>query len=164
MHHPPVIICVRDLAWSRLGPDRSGGGLGFRWPDRLGGATLEGVEAGAVRDTSDVDGRYLAVDERGIGLRATWRPGRGFVNLSLWRGDQCVETFHLKPRDVATLVAFLVSRLASAAREPAPALSLVEQAPPRDPRRFAGSWRQLKTDVRSRVTTALERAATRIAP
>ena len=57
-------------------------------------------------------GRILAVDERGIGLRCTWHLERGFINLSLWRGDTCVETFHLSPSDAAGLVSFLTAGLA----------------------------------------------------
>ena len=57
-------------------------------------------------------GRILAMDERGIGLRCTWHLERGFINLSLWREDTCVETFHLSPGDAAGLVAFLTAGLA----------------------------------------------------
>lgn len=57
-------------------------------------------------------GRILAVDERGIGMRATWHLERGFINLSLWRDDRCVETFHLTPSDAARLVGFLTEGLA----------------------------------------------------
>lgn len=57
-------------------------------------------------------GRHLAVDERGVGLRATWRLDQGFVNLSFWRDDTCVETFHLDPTAAAGLISFLVQGLA----------------------------------------------------
>jgi hypothetical protein len=57
-------------------------------------------------------GRILAMDERGIGLRCTWHLDRGFLNLSLWREDTCVETFHLSPTDAGNLVAFLTAGLA----------------------------------------------------
>jgi hypothetical protein len=57
-------------------------------------------------------GRILAVDERGIGMRCTWHLERGFINLSLWRDDTCVETFHLTPADAARLVGFLTGGLA----------------------------------------------------
>ena len=72
--------------------------------------------------------RHLAVDERGIGLRATWHLDRGFVNVSLWRDDRCVETFHLTPTEAARLVDFLVSGMAGAVPEPR-ASSLVAVAP-----------------------------------
>ncbi len=60
-------------------------------------------------------GRHFAVDEQGVGLRATWRLDRGFVNVSLWRDNRCTETFHLTPTDAGQLVNFLVAGLADAA-------------------------------------------------
>lgn len=62
--------------------------------------------------------RHLAVDDRGVGLRATWRVERGFVNLSLWRQDLCVETFHLTPAEASRLIGFLVDTLAGAVPPP----------------------------------------------
>ncbi len=62
--------------------------------------------------------RHLAIDERGIGLRATWRLEQGFVNLSLWRHDVCVETFRLTPAEASRLIGFLVEGLARAVPEP----------------------------------------------
>jgi len=59
-------------------------------------------------------GRLLAVDERGVGLRLTWHLDRGFLNLSLWRDDRCVETFHVSPAAAADVIAFLVRGLADA--------------------------------------------------
>jgi len=60
-------------------------------------------------------GRALFVDERGLGLRATWHPERGIVNLSVWREDRCVETFWLSMADAGRLATFLVEGLADAA-------------------------------------------------
>ena len=60
-------------------------------------------------------GRALFVDERGLGLRATWHPERGIVNLSVWREDRCVETFWLSMADAGRLATFLVTGLADAA-------------------------------------------------
>lgn len=62
-------------------------------------------------------GRVLFVDEQGRGLRATWHLDRGFVNLSVWRGDRCSETFRLNLGDAARLVAFLVDGLSEATAE-----------------------------------------------
>lgn len=64
--------------------------------------------------------RHLAIDEQGTLLRATWRPEHGFVNLSLWRGDTCAETFHLAPHEAAGLMSFLAGALADAATAPPP--------------------------------------------
>ena len=55
------------------------------------------------------------VDDRGNGLRATWHPERGIVNLSLWRDDRCVETFWLPVADAGRLVSFLADSLTDAA-------------------------------------------------
>ncbi len=59
-------------------------------------------------------GRELFVDERGVGLRATWHLDHGFVNVSIWRDDVCTETFHLSVTDAARLVGFLADGLAEA--------------------------------------------------
>jgi hypothetical protein len=78
-------------------------------------------------------GRMLALDDQGIGLRATWHLERGFVNLSLWRQDRCVEAFHLSVGDSARLVGFLVDGLSEAtstlvAAPPPPPPTLLERA------------------------------------
>lgn len=75
-------------------------------------------------DSLPVRRRHLAIDERGIGLRATWHFEQGIVNLSLWRDDRCVETFHLSPSETAGLVSFLVGGLADAVPEPPRHLSV----------------------------------------
>jgi hypothetical protein len=74
--------------------------------------------------------RHLAIDERGIGLRATWRLEQGFVNLSLWRHDVCVETFRLTPAEASRLIAFLVEGLARAVPDPEPPAPTLTVAPP----------------------------------
>jgi hypothetical protein len=98
--------------------------------------------------------RHLAIDERGVGLRATWRLERGFVNLSLWRLDRCVETFHLTPAEAGRLIGFLVEGLAGAVpapQPPAPAPLTVVPAP--------ADW-QVRS--RRRLAAALERTAVRL--
>ena len=57
-------------------------------------------------------GRLLAVDDDGRMMRASWHLERGFVNLSIWRDDRCVETFHLTIEDAARLTGFLVEGFA----------------------------------------------------
>lgn len=59
--------------------------------------------------------RTLLVDEQGIGLRATWHHERNIVNLSIWRGGRCVETFRLTVADAGQLVGFLAAGLVHAA-------------------------------------------------
>jgi hypothetical protein len=62
--------------------------------------------------------RFILLDERAVGLRATWHAERGFVNLSLWRGDRCVETFHLTPDAASDLVTFVMRALTSCIPRP----------------------------------------------
>ena len=92
------------------------------------------MDSGAVRHLPGLP-RHFALDERGVGLRATWHSAHGFVNLSLWSGDHCVQTFHLTPAEAGRLVGFLAGVLAGAVPEPAPApphrpaLAAVPEAP-----------------------------------
>ena len=108
-------------------------------------------------------GRHLAVDERGVGLRMTWRLNHGFINLSLWREDTCVETFHLRPADAAEVVAFLVRGLAEAS-----SVGVVSHAragnhqPAPSQRRAHESTRDLVVFVRSRLARGLAAAADRL--
>ena len=102
-------------------------------------------------------GRIMAMDERGIGLRATWRLNYGFINLSVWRGDTCVETFHLTPTNAAAFVNFLVQGLADVALV-APAAPVLRPVPD------VADRPSLRREVRSRVATALRQAADRVSP
>lgn len=107
--------------------------------------------------------RHLAKDERGVGLRATWRPNYGFVNLSLWRDLRCTEAFHLTPVEAANLIAFLASSLASAAPAPVPpSLRAVDSTlgnPPAGPTRSVLGFGR---DLRERMADDLERLAHRL--
>lgn len=76
------------------------------------------MDSGAVRQPQ-VLLRHFALDERGVGLRATWHAEHGFVNLSLWSDDRCIQTFHLTPAEAARLVGFLAGVLAGAVPDPA---------------------------------------------
>lgn len=97
--------------------------------------------------------RYFAVDERGTGMRATWRPAHGFVNLSLWRDEECIETFHLSPTEAAALVSFLTHSLASSVPVPAPLCVVADPAAVADrPSRRVGD----------RVAAALRSGSTRL--
>lgn len=125
------------------------------------------METGAARVGRDVDGRFLAIDEQGIGLRATWRPAHGFVNLSLWRRDECVETFRLTPHEVSALVAFLVSRLATLAPQPgARGLALVDPfSRITQPKvRSTAMVRRAELGVRTTLAAALKKAAAHLEP
>jgi hypothetical protein len=55
--------------------------------------------------------RDVFLDERGAGLRVTWRPERDLVVLSVWQGDGCVGTFRMSAHDVPRLSALLAAAL-----------------------------------------------------
>lgn len=65
------------------------------------------------QDNAELE-RHFVVDDEGRGLRATWRPDRGFINLSIWRDQRCVETFHLTPADAGKLIGFMAGALTAA--------------------------------------------------
>lgn len=120
---------------------------------------------GVATDEVRAAARLMASDERGVGLRVTWRPALGFVNLSLWSDQRCVETFHLSPHQAADLIAFLASSLASVAPGPQ-VVSALRPVPPVTVRRttvaseVAGSVRAL----RERGALRLEDVARRLRP
>ncbi len=127
------------------------------------------MESGAVYDLP-LRRRHLAVDERGVGLRATWHVARGFVNLSLWADSRCVQTFHLTPVEAGRLIGFLAGVLADAVPEPVRATPVVAVPASTDhaPNRSGGSrppiGGQLQpyrvgNDVRRGLADALDRAA-----
>jgi hypothetical protein len=111
-------------------------------------------------------GRHLAMDDRGIGLRATWRLDHGFINLSLWRDGECVETFHLTPAAAAELVGFLAKGLADATTVATMAhLEAIDAARRPEPRaadRLVDRARTVSRSARTRVAGVLGRAADRI--
>jgi hypothetical protein len=115
-------------------------------------------------------GRHLAVDERGVLLRATWRLDHGFINLSLWRDDVCVETFHLTPAAAAELVSFLATGLAeatavaSAARLIALEDQRTREATPSPVARVAGQVRTTSRSIRSWLAGVLGSAAEKVRP
>ena len=51
--------------------------------------------------------QVVLVDERGVGLRATWHPERELVVVSIWHGDTCAASFRLGIADAPRLGAFL---------------------------------------------------------
>lgn len=114
-----------------------------------------------------VGGRHFVLDERGIGLRATWHLDRGFVNLSLWRDDRCVETFHLTPVEVGRLVGFLANGLADAIPPHAPLTPLTAVPAPAEtcgPDSVAMRQSDRLERLRRDMAEALRRAATRLRP
>ena len=106
--------------------------------------------------------RFIVLDERGVGLRATWHPERGFVNLSLWREDRCVETFHLTPGTASDVMAFVMRALASSVPGPShPPLRVVAD---NDGATVSRRGRRLVSQVRARFADELTGLARRIRP
>ena len=109
--------------------------------------------------------RHFDIDERGVGLRATWWLSHGFVNISLWRVDQCTETFHLTPAQAVRLVSFLVEGLgdaAGAASVPAPLAAVAAPAPAR--RTAADAAHEALDRTRTSLASALTGMARRVQP
>jgi hypothetical protein len=125
------------------------------------GRDTDGVTSGAVHHLPACN-RHFALDERGVGLRATWHFERGFLNLSLWSGDRCVETFHMTPAEAARFVGFVATGLAEAVREPAgrPSPLTVVDEPPAAPT-FAALSERVRS-LRQGIADALDRASTRL--
>jgi len=61
--------------------------------------------------------RELIADGDRSALRATWHNESGHVVISLWRGDTCVATSHLTPREAGRLATFITGGLADLAHE-----------------------------------------------
>jgi hypothetical protein len=118
------------------------------------------MDAGAVHQLP-AQARHFALDERGVGLRATWHADHGFLNVSLWTGNRCVQTFHLAPVEAGRLVGFLAQVLGEAVAEPSrpSALAAVPDTP-------QGADEARRSDrlgaFRREVAGSLERAARRL--
>src|SRR3954449_10667891 len=81
------------------------------WTNPLRGRTL--LNVGNVRRLP-ARGREFFLGEDGSVLRATWHLDQDLVNLTVWRGQQCTESFQVPTADAARLIAFLADGLASA--------------------------------------------------
>jgi hypothetical protein len=51
------------------------------------------------------------VDDRGVGLRATWHSDRGVIVFSIWHGDACSGSFRLPVNDAARLAEVLLNSM-----------------------------------------------------
>ncbi len=118
------------------------------------------VEDGAAPSHLPVGSTWL-VDERDVALKATWRLNHGFINLSIWRGDRCSDTFHLVPADAARLVAFLVNGLAEVASVPVatPVMTLAANSAPQGGSNFWERLTRLDRRLRTLMASGLQRAA-----
>lgn len=61
--------------------------------------------------------REFITDGDRSALRATWHNDSGYVVISLWRGDTCVATSHLNPKEAGRLATFITGGLADLAHE-----------------------------------------------
>jgi hypothetical protein len=69
-------------------------------------------------------GRAFFIDDCGRVLRASWHLDLGLVNLSVWQGDRCTDSFPLPAHDAARLIGYLADGLAAASTtESAPAVT-----------------------------------------
>ena len=89
-----------------------------------------------------LSGREFFIATDGSVLRTTWHVDRDLVNLSVWRGDRCTETFQLARVDAARLIAHLADGLASVA--PAPVAE-------RGARRAPTAWTRTTAGLRRMV-------------
>lgn len=96
-------------------------------------------------------------DEQRILLRATWKPRLRFFNLSLWREDRVVETFHLSPEDAVQLTTFFSRAFVSSL----PATSSVSLRAVGGTERL-GSQPHLVARLRSQLADSFEGAARRL--
>ncbi len=103
-----------------------------------------------------VQPRHFALDERGVGLRATWHADHGFVNVSLWTGNRCVQTFHLTPVEAGRLVGFLAAVLAEAVPERGHPSAVAAVAQPEG---GASPWLHRLGELRRELARTLDRAA-----
>lgn len=74
--------------------------------------------------------RQFIADGDHSDLRATWHRESGFVVLSLWRGDTCVGTSHMTPKEAARLATFITNGLGDLASQ-APAAKVADRQAPR---------------------------------
>lgn len=103
-----------------------------------------------------VQPRHFALDERGVGLRATWHADHGFVNVSLWTGNRCVQTFHLTPIEAGRLVGFLAAVLAEAVPERGHPSAVAQSEGE------ASRWLYRLGGIRRELARTLDRAARRL--
>ena len=80
--------------------------------------------------------REFITDGNRSALRATWHNDSGYVVISLWRGDTCVATSHLTPREAGRLATFITGGLADLAHEGITSESSATRVSPRP------AWRE----------------------
>lgn len=101
------------------------------------------------------------LDEQQVLLRATWRPLHGFFNVSLWRDDHVVETFHLTPEAASDLTGFFMRAFVASMPAPRSHLRAVAASDTPGPQPSA---RRLPDRVRGWLADSLQDAALRLRP
>jgi hypothetical protein len=93
-------------------------------------------------------------------LRATWHNEAGYVVISLWRGNTCVATSHLTPKEAGRLATFITGGLADLAQVGILPPSVITPIAPR------ASWRSRSREAlrtwRVSVGWSLEKIARRL--
>lgn len=148
----------RHLAGGRLSPDCQEG-----LPDAVVGgsflSTEQESELAEVHRMSDQRREFITDGDRSA-LRATWHNEAGYVVISLWRGDTCVATSHLTPKEAGRLATFITGGLADLAQS---GMLLTSSVAPIATRiRWRNRFRQTMRSWRINVGWSLERIARRL--
>lgn len=112
-----------------------------------------------VHRLSDQRREFITDGERSA-LRATWHNEAGYVVISLWRGDTCVATSHLTPKEAGRLATFITGGLADLAQSGMFSKSMVAQIAPRIS--WRNRFRQAVRAWRVSVGWSLEQVARRL--
>ena len=112
-----------------------------------------------VHRLSDQRREFITDGDRSA-LRATWHNEAGYVVISLWRGDTCVATSHLTPKEAGRLSTFITNGLADLAQSGTFPKSTVAPIAPRIP--WRNRFRRAVRSWRVNVGWSLERIARRL--
>jgi hypothetical protein len=140
------------IAWSTIG---------------LPGVVVSGSFSGIERESGLAEVHHLSDQRREFitngdrsELRATWHNDAGYVVISLWRGDACVATSHLTPKEAGRLASFITGGLADLAHTGLFSTTTVTQIAPRDS--WRSRFRQALMSWRDSVGRSLEQIARRL--
>lgn len=112
-----------------------------------------------VHRLSDQRREFITDGDRSA-LRATWHNEAGYVVISLWRGNTCVATSHLTPKEAGRLATFITNGLADLAQSSMAPTSTV--APTALRTRWRSPLRQAVRSWRVSVGWSLEQIARRL--
>jgi hypothetical protein len=112
-----------------------------------------------VHRLSDPRREFITDGDRSA-LRATWHNEAGYVVISLWRGNTCVATSHLTPKEAGRLATFITGGLADLAQSGMFSTSKVAAITPRI--RWRNRFRQAVRSWRVSVGWSLEQIAQRL--